>query len=195
MLIPIRAFLGKAIRGTGSRVPLSFTARIDCLREVPLRCSISMANLAPGSDGRGKVVVIAGPTASGKSSIGMELCKRIGGEIVSADSVQVYRQLNIGSNKPSPVDRAEVNHHLIDIAGLEDTFTAGDFVRLAHAAIDDIISRGRVPVVVGGTMMYIQWLVDGTPNAPKKDPAVARAVVDDLRPYQERNDWEGGLQV
>ncbi|CAM9435310.1 unnamed protein product [Laminaria digitata] len=89
----------------------------------------------------------------------------------------------------------EVRHHLVDVASLDETFNAGDFVDRAQEAIDDILSRGRVPVVVGGTMMYVQWLVHGKPDAPKREPAVAQAVATELLPFQERGDWDGALQI
>ena len=98
-------------------------------------------------DGRARVVVIAGPTAVGKSALALELCEELGGELVSADSVQVYRGLDIGSNKASAEEQARVRHHLLDIVDPKDErFTAGRFVRAADAAVDDIVTRGKVRV-------------------------------------------------
>ncbi|CAM9926625.1 unnamed protein product, partial [Discosporangium mesarthrocarpum] len=198
MLTPARAFIGAAL---GSRPRQPFGAK-RLLRHGRRRLGGQLRSLCATSSGgkdedgcRGKVIVIAGPTATGKSSIAMELCKRIGGEIVSADSVQVYRNLNIGANKPSAEERHEVPHHLVDITRLEHGFSAGEYVDAAYAALDDIMSRGRVPVVVGGTMMYLQWLVDGSPNAPKKDTEVAKEVASELRPLQESGEWEAALKL
>ena len=105
----------------------------------------------------------------GKSSLALKLCQELQGEIISVDSVQVYRRLDIGSNKPTAEERALVPHHLLDVLepNAQEAFTAGDFVREAEAAIDGVLARGRVPVVVGGTSMYTQWLVQGRPDAPK----------------------------
>lgn len=108
------------------------------------------------------------------------------------DSVQVYRGLDIGSNKPSREEQAEVPHHLLDVldANAPEAFTAGDFVRKAEEAIDDVLARGKVPVVVGGTSMYTQWLVQGRPDAPKSDPAVELRARGMLAPFQSKNNWE-----
>ena len=108
------------------------------------------------------------------------------------DSVQVYRALDIGSNKPSKEEQAEVPHHLLDVLepNAPEAFTAGDFVRKAEEAIDDVLARGRIPVVVGGTSMYTQWLVQGRPDAPKSDPAVELKARGMLAPFQKKMDWE-----
>jgi tRNA dimethylallyltransferase len=148
-----------------------------------------------------RVLVIAGPTGVGKSKLAEALCHSLeeGGEIISADSVQVYRSLNIGSAKPTVAEQEAIPHHLIDIAdpSSAEGYTAGQFCRDAVAAITDVWSRGRVPVVVGGTMMYHQWLVHGQPDAPPSDPAIAAAIGTELAPYKDKGDWEGarGLLV
>jgi len=142
-----------------------------------------------------RVVVVAGPTAVGKSALGMRLCEALPGELVSVDSVQVYRGLQIGANKPSAVERARTAHHLIDVAELSDDYTAGTFYADALTAVDEVLSRGKTPVLVGGTSMYLRWLVHGRPTAPRSDPAVAAAARDALQPYQEAADWEGGLAL
>ncbi|CAM9222932.1 unnamed protein product [Chrysoparadoxa australica] len=169
----------------------SFVPSASLLR--PLTMSALNVDAPQPSTEKPRVIVIAGPTATGKSSVAMSLCKELGGEIVSADSVQVYRHLDIGSNKAGAADRAAVPHHLIDICDPTEEYTAGEFVRHAKAAIDDIHSRGLLPVVVGGTMMYVQWLVGGVPDAPKSDPEVVARVEEELRPYKEAGDWSGGL--
>lgn len=150
------------------------------------------------SRGPPKVLVIAGPTGVGKSALAEQLCRSLaeGGEIISADSVQVYRSLDIGSAKPTAAEQDAIPHHLIDIADPQGSgYTAGQFCRDAAAAIEDVWGRGKVPVVVGGTMMYHQWLVHGQPDAPCSDPAVAAAVAAELAPLQAAADWEGALAL
>lgn len=108
----------------------------------------SFANDAP-------LVVIVGPTASGKSAVALELAERYGGEIIAADSRTVYRGMDIGTAKPTLDDRKRVAHHLIDICDVNDVFTVADFQRLAKKAIDDIVVRGAIPFLVGGTGLYV----------------------------------------
>ena len=135
-----------------------------------------------------KVVVLAGPTAVGKSAAALELCRSLGGEIVSADSVQLYRGLDIGANKPSAADMAAVRHHLVDAGDPAAPWSAGEWCRAAVAAVDDVAARGGVPVVVGGTMMYARWLVRGAPDAPKASATAAASAQEFLAPYGD--DWE-----
>ena len=97
------------------------------------------------------VVAIVGPTASGKSALALDLARERGGEIVSCDSLQVYRGLDIGSAKASAEERAAVPHHLLDVVDPDQEFSAADYARRARAAIADIAARGRLPVVAGGT--------------------------------------------
>lgn len=114
-----------------------------------------------------KVLVITGPTNVGKSSLALSIAKTHHGEIITADSVQVYRGLDIGSNKASEEERDEVVHHLLDIVGADDGFSAGEFLDYVKKAIGDVCRKGCLPVVVGGTMMYLRWLVRGRPEVPK----------------------------
>jgi len=106
-------------------------------------------------------VVIAGPTAVGKTAIALALARRMPAEIVSADSRTVYRGMDIGTAKPSAADRESVPHHLIDVADPGEIFTLADYQRLATAAIDAIRRRGRIPLLVGGTGLYVRAVVDG----------------------------------
>ena len=115
-------------------------------------------------------VLLLGPTASGKSALAMALARRIDLEIVSIDSAQVYRGLDIGAAKPSAAERARVPHHLIDLRDPADPYTAADFLRDARAAIAGIVARGRLPLVVGGTMMYARALREGLAELPSADP-------------------------
>ncbi len=107
-----------------------------------------------------RIIVIVGPTASGKSALAMELAQRYGGEIVSADSRAIYRGMNIGSAKPSIDDQRLVAHHLLDIAEPNETITLSDFKDRALTAIRDIASRGKLPILVGGTALYIYAIID-----------------------------------
>lgn len=118
------------------------------------------------------LIVIAGPTAVGKSALGVDLAEAVGGEIVSADAFAVYRGMDIGTDKPDAVARERVRHHLVDVADPRETYSAGRFIQDAEAAIADIRARGRRPVVVGGTMFYIRALRYGLFPEPPKDPVL-----------------------
>ncbi|MEI8224228.1 MAG: tRNA (adenosine(37)-N6)-dimethylallyltransferase MiaA [bacterium] len=107
-----------------------------------------------------KVIVICGPTATGKSAFAVDIAKRYNGEIISADSRQVYRGLDIGSAKITPAEMQSIPHHLIDVANPRDTFTVTQFKKLADEKITHIISRGKVPIMCGGTGMYISAVID-----------------------------------
>ena len=117
-------------------------------------------------------VLLAGPTAVGKSGIALSLAGHLGGEIISADSMQVYRGLDIGTAKPSPADRARVRHHLIDICDLTESFDAAQFARLAHRAVAEIQSRSHVPVLCGGTGLYFKAFLEGLGEAPSADAKI-----------------------
>lgn len=108
---------------------------------------------------RPKVIVILGPTAIGKTSLSVKLAKEVDGEIVSADSRQVYTELDIGSGKITAEEMEGVPHHLLDVADPKEVFTAADFVKYGRKSIEDIVSRGRAPIIVGGTGFYIDALV------------------------------------
>ena len=114
-------------------------------------------------------IYLTGATASGKSALAMHLAKRLGGEIISVDSMQVYCGLNIGTAKPSSEEQAEVPHHLIDVAQLSEAFDAAQFVRLAKSASESISSRGRIPIFCGGTGLYFRALMEGLGNSPPSD--------------------------
>jgi tRNA dimethylallyltransferase len=117
-------------------------------------------------------VFLAGPTAAGKSAVALELAERIGGEIISVDSMQVYRGLDIGTAKPSPDEQKRVPHHLIDVAGLDESFDAARFVALAGAALAGIQARGRVPIFCGGTGLYFRAFLEGLGDAPSSDAKI-----------------------
>ncbi len=106
-----------------------------------------------------KLIVIVGPTASGKTSLAIKLAKKFNGEIISADSVTIRRDLNIGSAKPTKYEQQNIKHHLIDIIGPNDTFSAAQFKQLALRSIEDIQKRNKVPILVGGSGLYIDGVI------------------------------------
>ncbi|MBR2284178.1 MAG: tRNA (adenosine(37)-N6)-dimethylallyltransferase MiaA [Ruminococcus sp.] len=112
------------------------------------------------------VLAVAGPTASGKTWLGVELAKKYGGEVVSADSMQIYKGMDIASAKPTEEEMQGIPHHLIDILDRGVSFSAADYVRLAKEAIEDILSRGRLPIIVGGTGLYIDSLLRNVHFSP-----------------------------
>lgn len=116
------------------------------------------------------LIVLAGPTASGKTSLALRLAEEFNGEIVSCDSVAVYREMEIGTAKPSYEERALVQHHMIDIAWPDEACTAGDYSRLAREALAGISERGHLPIVAGGTGLYLRALIDGLFPSPPTDP-------------------------
>jgi tRNA dimethylallyltransferase len=120
------------------------------------------------------VVAVVGPTASGKTALALAVARERGGEIVSCDSLQVYRGLDIGSAKASAEERAAVPHHLLDVVEADQEFSAADYARLARAAIDDIAGRGRLPIVAGGTGLYLRALRRGLFAGPSRDPDLRR---------------------
>lgn len=108
-----------------------------------------------------KIIAVVGPTAVGKTALGIELAKRFNGEIISGDSQQVYRHLDIGTAKATLEEQAEAPHHLIDVREVDEAYSVYDFVKEASAAIEDITSRGKLPIIVGGTGLYLQSLLEG----------------------------------
>ena len=123
-----------------------------------------------------RVIVIAGPTSVGKTSLSLQLAELLKGEIISADSMHVYRGMDIGTAKVSKEDQEKIPHHLIDIRDVKEGFNVHDFFMEATAAIDDILSRDRVPIVVGGTGFYIHTLLYGPPSGPPSDPVVRKTL-------------------
>src|SRR3954449_3961437 len=115
------------------------------------------------------LIAVVGPTGSGKSEIGLYLARELNGEIVGCDSVQVYSGVDIGSAKVVPGQREGLPHHLIDIAAPTDKVTAGEYARLARKAIAEIVGRDRLPIIVGGTGLYLRALLEGLSPAPPRD--------------------------
>jgi len=115
---------------------------------------------------------LVGPTAAGKTAVALELARRLDAEVVSADSMQVYRGMDIGTAKPSPAERAAAPHHLIDVVEVGEHFDVARYVALAHAAIAGIQRRNKKPLIVGGSGLYLRALTDGLSEAPDANPAL-----------------------
>ena len=133
-----------------------------------------------------KIVVVAGPTATGKTRLGILLANAIGGEIVSADSMQIYRGMDVGTAKADETECAAARHHMLDVADPGESYSVSRYVEDASGCCDDILSRGRVPIVVGGTGLYIDSLVSGRGFARRDGDEALRAELG------ERYDAEGG---
>ena len=107
------------------------------------------------------VIAVVGPTASGKSALAIELAKRLNGEIICCDSMQIYKEMNIGTAKPSEIEQAEIKHHLFDFADPKVSFSCADYIPLAEKVVEDIISRGKMPIFCGGTGLYLDRFLSG----------------------------------
>jgi tRNA dimethylallyltransferase len=124
------------------------------------------------ADTRPLAIALMGPTASGKTALALDWAQRFGGEIVSVDSALVYRGLDIGAAKPSDEERASVPHHLIDVREPWQPYSAADFANDARAAVDDIVARGHLPILAGGTGLYFRALLQGLSPMPEADAAM-----------------------
>jgi len=120
------------------------------------------------------IIVLLGPTASGKTEVASSLAKEVNGEIISADSMQVYKHLNIGTAKPSRKIRQNISHHLIDIKYPDEAFSAGEFQLKTIRAIERIFKKGRLPILVGGTALYIRTITDGICPIPSRNDSVRK---------------------
>jgi tRNA dimethylallyltransferase len=121
-----------------------------------------------------KIIVIAGPTATGKTQLSLIIAKAIGAEIISADSMQVYRGMDIGTAKPGLLERKEVVHHLIDSRDLDESFNVVEFYHESCQAVKETFDKGAIPIVVGGTGFYIHSLIYGPPRGPPSDPKLRK---------------------
>jgi tRNA dimethylallyltransferase len=119
-----------------------------------------------------RLLCVVGPTASGKTDLAVDVCARIGGEVISADSVQIYRGFDIGSGKPTAEERAKAPHHLIDVLDPLEAIDAATYARLAFSAIADVRARGKIPVLCGGTFFWVRSLWLGLVAAPAADSAI-----------------------
>ena len=134
--------------------------------------AIELARAAQDSAGAPSLLCIVGPTASGKTELAFAVSDAVGGEIISADSIQIYRGFDIGSGKPTPAERARAPHHLVDTHEPAQTIDAAEWARLAEVAIADVRARGKVPIVVGGTFFWVRALTLGLVEAPAADETV-----------------------
>lgn len=121
------------------------------------------------STGKTRIFVLLGPTASGKSAAALDLAPRVNAEILSVDSMQVYRGMDVGTAKPTAAERARVPHHLIDVRDPSESFSTAEYVKLADAAVADIVARGKRPLFVGGTALYVKSLLVGIFDGPPAD--------------------------
>ncbi len=151
--------------------------------------------LMMATQSRPKVLVLAGATSVGKSAVSMELCKHLNAEIVIADSVQVYRGLNIGANKPTIEEQLIIPHHLIDICDPSEQMNTAEFCEKATIAIRDIVQRNKIPILVGGSTMWLQWLVHGQPDAPRASEKTIKKVKILLDHLEMENNWNRGLAI
>lgn len=125
----------------------------------------------------GRVLVVAGPTASGKTALGIALAQHFGGEIVSADSMQIYKGMDVGTAKATPSERAAAVHHMIDVVSPSESYSVAAYVEAASECCDDILSRGVVPIIVGGTGLYIDSLLSGRSfGAAEEDESLRRSL-------------------
>src|ERR1700733_10851183 len=130
---------------------------------------LTIASISPWAEAvTPLVVIILGPTASGKTALSLALAERFNGEIVSCDSVAVYRGMELGTAKPSKEERARVPHHLIDVADPDEPFTAGEYSKLARESLQEIAARKRLPIVTGGTGLYLRALTEGLFAGPAR---------------------------
>jgi tRNA dimethylallyltransferase len=127
----------------------------------------------------GRLVVVSGPTGTGKSDLALDLARRLDGEVVNADSMQLYRRMDIGTAKLSPDERRGVPHHLLDVLDVTQTATVAAYQRDARAIVEDILARGRTPLLVGGSGLYIRAVVDSI-EFPATDPAVRARLEEEL---------------
>lgn len=137
----------------------------------------------PENTGLKKAIIISGPTATGKTDLSIVLAKALGGEIISADSMQVYQHMDIGTAKATQKQREEIPHHLIDIKKLQDSFNVVQFYEAALEALENIFARDRVPIIVGGTGFYIHTLLYGPPLGPPANQHVRKKLEDDMEKY------------
>jgi tRNA dimethylallyltransferase len=135
-----------------------------------------------------KILVIVGPTASGKTSLGVALAKAFNGEVISADSRLLYRGMDIGTAKPTKAERQGIPHHLIDVVAPDQTLTLSEYQTLALAAIRDVLKRGKLPIIVGGTGLYVRALVDNL-EIPQVPPNAKLRQRLEQMPVGERLDW------
>jgi len=172
------------------------TNRVVCSSKSPIQPSFrfhSQSLSDKNNKTRDKVLVLSGPTAAGKSRIAFKLAEVLNGEIINADSVKVYRGVEIGANKEIFADNKitkGISYHLVDVVATTTVFSVGDFYTHARRITAEILARGRVPIVVGGTPFYLRWYLRGPQESPKRDPIRHAQIVEELI---RENDWEKSL--
>ncbi|XP_008811491.1 tRNA dimethylallyltransferase 9 isoform X3 [Phoenix dactylifera] len=174
---------------------LQYSLRRSSMSSFSPRNSLTTSCSAADQNKKSKVIVISGPTGAGKSRLALEIAKKLDGEIISADSVQVYCALDIGSAKPSVTDRREVPHHLIDTLHPSEDYSAGKFFEDARKATQDILGKGRVPIVAGGTGLYLRWYIYGKPAVPKASIEIASEVCSELMDLQRNGQWDAAVDL
>ena len=147
-----------------------------------------------------KVIVVAGPTASGKTTLAVEIAKAVGGEVISADSMQVYKRMEIASAAPTEQEMAGIEHHMVQFLERDVPFSAADFCNIARGIISDIVSRGKVPVIAGGTGLFIDSLIDNvnfieTKNDPDLRERLMAQSEDELYAELEKADPEAARKI
>jgi tRNA dimethylallyltransferase len=152
------------------------------VKRIILNFALEVQKQIPSSFQRKKkrVIVIAGPTCCGKSKLAMELAQAMDGEIISADSMQVYREMDIGTAKATKEERLLIPHHLIDIRDIDESFNVVDFYYEARQACQQILDRGNVPIVAGGSGFYLHALLYGPPSGPPSVPEVRKALEEEM---------------
>ena len=142
-----------------------------------------------------KALAIVGPTAVGKTAIGMQVAKELNGEIISVDARQLYRGMNVGTAKPSKEELRSVPHHLIDIANPGEYFSAGIYAEMAHEVISNISSRGKLPIIVGGSGLYFRALVDGLFSGESRSEEVRKSISDGIKNSGVKAAYERLLKI
>lgn len=139
-----------------------------------------------------KILAIAGATASGKSSLALELAERFGGEIISCDSMQVYKRMDIGTAKPTAEERARIPHHMIDVAEPCENYSCAEYIKAAARAIEDVSARGKLPIICGGTGLYLDALLRGSDFSEDSSPdeALRRELIEFARKRGNEALWE-----
>lgn len=151
------------------------------LRRILSQIPLPMKEKLPLRTNKRKVIIIAGPTAVGKTKHSLVIAESLGGEIVSADSMQVYKEMDIGTAKVAPEDLLRIPHHLIDIRELNERFNVMDFYVEANKVIRGILARGKVPIVVGGTGFYLHALIYGPPQGPPSSPEIRGKLEEEIQ--------------